>query len=172
MADETQGQAPGSDEAQAQDAGQKQEQQQFDAAYVQQLRDEAAKWRTQFREVQTQVKELTGKAGDSEKLGERLKALEAELAQKTAAAETATKQAQLIRLATKAGVDPDVAALLDLSKVNLEDEAKALEVLAKFAKPATGQQVKPGAVGATGLTDAELRQRYFGGQQKSSIFGG
>ena len=69
-------------------------------------------------------------------------------------------------------IEKDVAALLDLSKVNLEDEAKALEVLAKFAKPATGQQVKPGAVGATGLTDAELRQRYFGGQQKSSIFGG
>ena len=171
MADETtQGQAPGSDEAQAQDAGQKQEQ--FDAAYVKQLRDEAAEWRVKYKEMQAQVKELTGKAGDTAQLSERLKALEAEVAQKAAAAETATRQAQLIRLASKAGVDPDTAALLDLSKLNLEDEKAALEVLARFAKPASGAQVKPGAVGATGLTDAELRQRYFGGQQKSSIFGG
>jgi hypothetical protein len=173
MADEQQGQAPGSEQqdGQAQDAGSKQ-QEQFDAAYVQQLRDEAAKWRTQFREVQTQVKELSGKAGDSEKLSERLKALEAELAQKTAAAEAATKQAQLVRLATKAGVDPDVAALLDLSKVPVEDEKAALEVLSKLAKPGGGAQVKPGAVGATGMTDAELRERYFGGKRSSNIFGG
>lgn len=173
MADEQQGQAPGSEQqaGQAQDAGQ-QAVETFDAAYVQQLRDEAAKWRTQFREVQAQVKELSGKAGDSEKLSERLAALEAELAQKSAAAESAVKQTQLLRLASKAGVDPDTAALLDLSKLNLDDEKAALEVLAKFAKPGSGTPVKPGAVGATGMTEAELRARYFGGRQSSAIFGG
>lgn len=174
MADEQQaGQAPGSEQqaGQAQDAG-KQPAETFDAAYVQQLRDEAAKWRTQFREVQAQVKELSGKAGDSEKLTERLTALEAELAQKSAAAEAAAKQTQLLRLATKAGVDPDVAALLDLSKVNLDDEKAALDVLSKLAKPGAGAQVKPGAVGATGMSEAELRARYFGGRQSSAIFGG
>jgi hypothetical protein len=168
VGDELQGQAPSENtETQPQDGGVEK----FDAAYVKQLRDEAAEWRVKFKETQTQLKDLTAKSTDATQLTERLTALEAELAQKAAAADAATKQAQLLRLASKAGVDPDVAALLDLGKLNLEDEAKALEVLGKFAVKPSGQQVKPGAAGAS-ETDAELRQRYFGGQTKSRIFGG
>ena len=169
VADETQGQAPSGTSSQPQDGGQ---QQQFDAAYVKQLRDEAAEWRVKFKETQTQLKDLAAKSTDATQLTERLTALEAELAQKAAAADAATKQAQLLRLASKAGVDPDVAALLDIGKLNLDDEAKALEVLGKFAIKNNGQQVKPGGATVGGETEADPRKRYFGGQSRPTIFGG
>lgn len=165
---ETPGQAPSDAGAQPQDGGAEK----FDAAYVKQLRDEAAEWRVKFKETQTQLKDLTAKSTDATQLTERLAALEAELAQKAAAADAATKQAQLLRLASKAGVDPDVAALLDLGKLNLDDEKAALDVLAKFADRPSSRQVKPGATGAGTETDDELRKRFFGGQSRTTIFGG
>ena len=78
-----------------------------------------------------------------------------------------------MRLAAKAGVDPDVAALLDLSKLDLSDEKKALETLARLkGTSASASQARPGAA-AGGASDDELRARFFGtGRQKSSIFGG
>lgn len=166
--EDTQGQAPSDAGAQPQDGGGEK----FDAAYVKQLRDEAAEWRVKFKETQAQLKDLTAKSSDAAQLTERLSALEAELTQKAATAEAATKQAQLLRLASKAGLDPDVAMLLDIGKLNLDDEAKALEVLGKFAGKSSGQQVKPGAAGAGNETADELRKRYFGGQSKTMLFGG
>jgi hypothetical protein len=165
---ETPGPAPSDAGTQPQDGGAEK----FDAAYVKQLREEAAEWRVKFKETQTQLKDLTAKSTDATQLTERLTALEAELAQKAAAAEAATKQAQLLRLASKAGLDPDVAMLLDIGKLNLEDEKAALDVLSKFATKSRGQQVRPGAAGAGSETEAELRKRYFGGQSKTTIFGG
>jgi predicted nucleic acid-binding Zn-ribbon protein len=147
------------------------------------LSEEAAKWRVKARELEAQLKQLQPKAEqydqlqesqktEAQKLAERIAALEAEVQAKDAAAAKAASEAQLLRLATKAGVDPDVAALLDLSKIDISDEKAALETLSKFARPsANGAQVKPGAVGATGMTDADLRNRYFGAS-KTTIFGG
>ncbi len=176
--EDTQGQAPSDAGTQPQDGGDK-----FDAKYVEELRAENAKWRSQLRDTQSQLKELQPKAAQfdqlqesqktaEQKLQERLSALEADLASKAAEAERAQKQAQLTRLATKAGVDPDIIDLLDLGKLDLTDEKKALEVLGRFAKTAAGAQVKPGAGAATGETADELRKRYFGGQSKTMIFGG
>lgn len=179
MADETLGQAPSDTTTQQpQDgAGEK-----FDAKYVEELRAEAAKYRTQLRDTQTQLKELQPKAQQFEelqeaqktqeqKLQERLAALEADLAAKAAEAQRAQQMTQLTRLATKAGVDPDIVELLDLGKLDLTDEKKALEVLGRFARAASGAQVKPGGESG-GETEAELRARYFGGRSKSMIFGG
>ncbi len=147
------------------------------------LTAEAAKWRVRVRDLEAQLTALKPKAEqfdqlqesqktEAQKLTDRIAALEADLQTKATAADRATKEAQLIRIATKAGVDPDVASLLDLSKIDLSDEKAAIEVLSKFAKPtANSAQVKPGAVGATGLTEAELHARYFGGS-KPMIFGG
>ena len=145
----------------------------FDAEYVAELRDEAAKWRTQLRETQAQVKDLAAKAGSNEELATKLAALEADLATKAAAAETAQREAQLYRLASKAGVDPDVAALLDASKLDLSNEAETLEKLGKLAAAQTAQkQVKPNTMGGTGMTEDELRDRYFGKRSQTNIFGG
>lgn len=179
MADETLGQAPSDAGTQPQDgAGEK-----FDAKYVEELRQEAAKYRTQLRDTQTQLKELQPKAQQFEqlqeaqktqeqKLQERLAALEADLAAKAAEAEQAQKRAQVTRLASKAGVDPDIVELLDIGKLDLTDEKKAMEVLGRFARTASGTQVNPDGTSAGGETDAELRARFFGGQSKTRIFGG
>lgn len=178
MADETQGQAPSDNQGQPQDGAPET----FDAKYVEGLRAEAAKYRTQLRETQTQLKELQPKAQQfdqlqeaqktqEQKLQERLAALEADLAAKAAEAEAAQKRTQLTRLATKAGVDPDLVELLDLGKLDLTDEKKVLEVLGRFARVAGGAQVKPG--GESGKeTEAEMRARFFGGRSQTMIFGG
>lgn len=179
VADETQGQAPGDTTAQQPQDGAGE---QFDAKYVEELRQEAAKYRTQLRETQGQLKELQPKAQQydqlqeaqktqEQKLQERLAALEADLAAKAADAERAQKQAQLVRLATKAGVDPDVVDLLDLGKLDLTDEKKTMEVLGRFARTVAGAQVKPGGESG-GETEADMRARFFGGKSKSMIFGG
>lgn len=148
----------------------------------QKLSEENAKWRLKVRDLEAQLQQLQPKAAkfdeqqesqksEQQKLQERLAALEADLARSKAAADVAQKQAQLTRLATKAGVDPDVIDLLDLSKLDLTDETKAIQVLGRFAKTAAGAQVKPGGA-ATGDTEAELRKQFFGGQSKTMIFGG
>lgn len=149
----------------------------------QKLSDENARWRLKVRDLEAQLKDLQPKAekfdqqqesqkSEQQKLQERLAALEADLASSKADAERAKQQTHLVRLATQAGVDPEVVDLLDLSKLDLSDDAKALQVLSRFAKTAAGSQVKPGAAAATGETDAELRKRYFGGQSQTRIFGG
>ena len=134
---------------------------------------EAAKWRVQFRETEAALKAMQAQAGDNKALGDQLAKLQADLAAKGAEAEAAQKLAYAMRVAAKAGVDPDIVAMLDLSKID-PDEKKASEQLAKLAGAGRGAQVKPGAINNNGDTDAELRQMFFGhgGPRKSSIFGG
>lgn len=160
--------------------------QQFSADYVRKLRDEAAKWRTQLREVQAQLKELQPKAvefeklqeerkTEAERLAERLAALESDLQQKQQEAEAAQAQARLIRLAAQAGVDVEVASLLDISKLNLEDEEATLAILRKLGRGITaGGMANPGRTGANAQpTEEELRSFYFGGgRNRPTIFGG
>jgi hypothetical protein len=165
------GQAPAAADAKAQAADAPKT---YDEKTVTDLRDEAAKWRTQLRETQAALKELQGAAGDNKALNEKLAALEAQVAEKAAAAERASKEAQVMRLAARAGVDPDVAALLDLGKLDLSDEKKALETLGKLkGASVAASQARPGGIAGGSVTDDELRARFFGtGRQKGSIFGG
>lgn len=142
----------------------------FSAEYVQDLREEAKTYRQQLRQAQDAIKELTGKAGESGELAEKLAELQAQLTAQAAAVEAAQKAAQLTRLAAKAGVDPDLAAMLDLSKIDLADEKKALEVLSKIGG-GKGAQARPGIAGNGTPTDAEMRALVYGGR-KPGIFGG
>lgn len=148
----------------------------FDEKYVSELREEAAGYRKQLRDAQAAIKELQAQAGAGAQLSEKLAGLEAQLAAAAAQAEAAQKQAQLTRLAVKAGVDPDVAALIDLSKVDLADEEGTLKTLGKLRAAGSGTQARPGTIGNTGMTDDELRARYGLGQSgargKSPMFGG
>jgi hypothetical protein len=83
---------------------------------------------------------------------------------------------QVTRLATRAGVDLDLVPFLDLSKLDLADEAKALEVLGKLAtaRSTANGASNPGRSGAAGMSDAEKRAFYFdgGARNKTTIFGG
>lgn len=142
----------------------------FSADFVQDLRREAANYRTQLRDAQAALKKLQDGQANVEELRAQLAALETSLAEKTAAADKATREATVLRLAP--GIDPDVLNLLDLSKLDLSDEAKARATLARLAAPAQTTQAKPGSVGNTGLTEAELRERYWGSSgRKATIFG-
>lgn len=154
-----------------------------DAAQTEKLSQEAAKWRTKFRELEAQLKDVAPKAQqydqlqeaqktEAQKVADQLAALQAQVTEATAQAQAAQAQAKLMALAARVGVDPDVANLLDISKIDLTDEAKATQQLQRFAKPSNGTQVKPGdTIG--GMTEDDLRKHYFGGgRSKTTIFGG
>ncbi len=85
-----------------------------DSKQDERLTAEAAKWRVKARDLEAQLNELKPKAQqydqlqesqktEAQKLADRIAALEAELQTKAMAADKATAEAQLIRLATKAG---------------------------------------------------------------------
>lgn len=154
------------------------------------LRQEAKKYRLQLRETQKQVKTLQPAAdklaeldeaskGESEKMAERLVALEGQLSKATASAERATNERRLTVLATKAGVAADVLQFLDVSKFDLEDEEatiKALSALVPVAQSNSGASSNPARsqpggdakVGYDGLTSEEWMK---GAGRKSYIFG-
>ena len=159
----------------------------FDAAYVAKLRQEAAKYRTQLREAEGKVKDLTPKAEqldqlteaqktESQKMADQLAKLTAQLDRSVAEADMATKRAALVKLAVRAGADPDIADLLDLSRVDLSNEEATMAIFAKLVpagRAAGGNAANPARTGANATeTDTELRDRFFGGGQKSKIFGG
>lgn len=157
-------------------------------AEIKALRAEAAKYRVERNEAQSRIKELEPAAqklteleeaqkSEEQKLREKLERLEAEKQAAEQAAELARRESSFARLAAKAGVDPEIAALLDISKFNLSDEAAALETLSKL-KPiakSIGGPSNPAQNGASNKqTDDELRYMMFGGgrSQANNIFKG
>lgn len=156
-------------------------------AEIAKLRAENAKWRTQLRDTEGKLKEIEPAAqklaeieeaakSEEQKLREQLEALKAEKLKAQAAAELANKQAKLIAVAAKAGVSPDVVELLDITKLDLENEEATINTLKKLA-PAKltggGASNPPGEQNGT-ITDGDLRNLYFGGGRgpKNLIFGG
>ena len=98
-------------------------------AEIKKLREEAAKWRVQYRDAEKQVKELSPAAkrlqeleesqkSEEQKLRDKIATMEAATKQAEANAERANKEAKLIKIAASAGVSPDLAALLDISKLD------------------------------------------------------
>lgn len=152
-------------------------------AEMKKLRDEAAKWRTSYRAEQEKVKQLTpaaeqlaaleeAKKSDVDKLREQMLKLEAQATAATQAAEMADKRVKLLKVATKANISPELADLLDLSKLDLEDEAGTLEMLKKLApqQTANGGGASNPANAANGvLSPAEW---YAKRGAKTTIFGG
>ena len=150
------------------------------------LRAEAAKWRTQFRDAQKQVKEYEPLAkkysdleeankGEAEKLAERLAALEGQLSQAQAQATRADNERKLTVLATKAGVPADMLNYLDVTKFDLEDEEAtvlALSALVPVRQTNSGTSSNPARTnaGADGMT-AEEWYKDRTGQKPTGIFG-
>jgi hypothetical protein len=148
------------------------EAQTYSADYVKTLREEAKESRLQNKKLSTELESLKVAVGDNSALKAKIDEMTSNLAKAQAEAESASKRADLVRLAAKAGVPVDVAELIDLSKIDLKDEAKALEKLGKLAAPASkANPARPGTFMNTGLTDSELRQEIYGGRA-NSIFGG
>jgi predicted RNase H-like nuclease (RuvC/YqgF family) len=153
-------------------------------AQVEKLRKEAAKWRTQLREAQSQIETLAPLADEyqkqqeaqkteAEKAAQRIAELEKTMAEKETQAAQAAAQVELLRMASKAGVDPDVASLLDLSKLDLDDEAATIETLQKLAPAArAGSAANPGRGHSTPEdSEASIREWYANRGTSTSMFG-
>lgn len=154
------------------------------AKELERARREAATYRTKLRETESQLKELQplveqfraaqdAQKTDAQKAIERAAELERRLAEKEAAAAAAQRQAALTKLATKAGVDPDLVEYLDTSRLDLDDEKATLAVLAKLATRAPAAGSNPSREQSGKPTADELRAELFGNRRgRPSIFGG
>jgi predicted RNase H-like nuclease (RuvC/YqgF family) len=152
------------------------------------LSRENQKWRTQLRETQAQLKELQPLAEqfkatqeaqktEAQKLADQLAEATRKAQESDNAAQRAVREAKAIRLMTKAGVDPDLLDIIDLNKLDLDNEEEALKQLAKLpsasAKQTANSASNPGRTGAAGADEAELRRIFFGGgRNQPTIFGG
>lgn len=155
----------------------------FSADYVQKLRQEAAAYRTQLRDVQAQLGEVQPLAEqykqaqqaqktEAERMAEQLATFQAQLDAAQKEADTARKQARLTTLATQAGVSADVLPFLSITAFDLDDEEATVSALRKLAAPrASGGPVSNPANGAKAETPQERRARLFGGAQPLYIFG-
>lgn len=157
-------------------------------AEIKKLREEAAKWRTQFRDAEKQVKELSPAAKRLAELEEAQKTEEQKLREKIAAMENATKEAEykadlankrakLTSLSAKAGINPDLAALLDINQIDFDDESALIETLKQFApsKPPIngGGASNPANSDNTEPSEKELVANYFRPAGRNiTLFGG
>lgn len=150
---------------------------------IAELRQEAAKWRSQLRDAQGKLQEYQplveeyqqkkeADKSEAEKLAERLAALEGQLNQAKQQAEIAQKERALTVLATKQGVPADMLQYLDVNKFNLEDEESVLEALSKLVpakQPSSGGKTNPARTNENGqLTPAEW---YANRNQRNYMFG-
>lgn len=151
-------------------------------------RKEAAKYRVERNELRTKVADIEPKAqrlidlenaqkSEFDKQAERLAAMQTELETARATATRAANESRFYRLAAAAGVDLDHAALLDLSKFNLDDEAETIKRLTSFAKappPPSGGKPSVPAANGNEPTEKDLIQQYFrpAGRGVAKIFGG
>lgn len=155
-----------------------------EAKELERARREAANYRTKLRESEERLKELSPLAEqyraaqdaqktEAQKLAEQLQTLQSKLAEQERAAAQAQKLATLTRLATKAGVDPDLVEFLDVSKLDLADEKAIGAVFAKLGSKSGVSASNPGRGGTGGETDEEMRRYYLGGERgRTTIFGG
>jgi chromosome segregation ATPase len=155
-------------------------------AMVAELRQEAAARRMKAKELEAQLNEVRPLAeqyqklqeaqkGETERMAEKLAALEAKLKQAETQAEYNAKRQKLTLLASKSNVSADVISLLNLEAFNLDDEAATLEALAKLAPSPSAPSNAPTNAARNkggGISDGELRAWLFGNKQAGGIFGG
>lgn len=127
----------------------------FSAEYVKKLRDEAAKYRNEAKELRPAAERLK-ELEDSQKSEIEKATARAEAAEQALAAATLDRDRMTVALAK--GLDPDLAPLLSgATKEDIEKQAELLTSrLSTTAKPAP-KSLKSGATGADsgGLTPKE-----------------
>jgi len=151
---------------------------------LEKARGEAADRRVKLRDVEAQLKELQPLATEyqaqqeaqktaEQKLRDELEALKVDQQKALAAVELAQNQTKLATLAAKAGVDADLVALLDISKLDLEDEEATLNTLKKLitTRSTGGGSSNPADTNRGGV---ESPADWFKAQtgRRSTIFGG
>lgn len=150
---------------------------------LEKARGEAAERRVKLREVESQLKELQPLAeqfrqqteaqkSEEQKLRDQLEAMKAQTETAVAAAEQAKKEAKLTTLASKAGVDADLVALLDLSKLDLDDEEATLNTLKKLitTRSTGGGSSNPEDKSGGIESPADWYKNHTG--RRTSLFGG
>lgn len=156
------------------------------AEELKKVRAEAAKHRTEKQALAAQVADLAPKAQrlqeaedaqktEAQRLADSMAKMQAELQAAQQRAALAEKAAAFTRLAAKAGVQAEVADMLDLSKFDLGNEAEVIEKLQKLAPtqpPAPAG--KPSAPGGAKADAPAAAASYFrrAGQGVERIFGG
>ena len=155
------------------------------ASELERARREAANYRTKLRDLEGKWKEAEpvlakfkeledAQKSEAQKQADRIAQLEKQAADATASAQAAQRQAKLTVLATKANVDPELIALIDIAKLDLDDEAGTIKTLGKLAvgRQGGGSASNPGRDGGGGgKSDAELRQEIFGNRRTGTLFG-
>lgn len=175
-------QAAGTATAANAQAGQESGQEQFDAAYVKQLRAEAAENRRKLRDLETAAKVAEdAKLSETERTTRRLAELERQQTDWQRERQELTTRYAIERQAAQLGiVDPDAAyRLLDLASIEYDEDGKpkdvekALQALLKqrpylagqqgaasagaMTNPATGRN----AAGAGAFTKSQIADRAF-----------
>lgn len=164
----------------------------FSEEYVNDLRKENAKWRTQVRDFEARLAKFEQVEAERQELTLKEQAKFEELAQKYAQerdalrAELQKRELDLLRsrIATEYALPPALAArLVGDSEDALRADAESLKGLipapAPAAQPPTPAQATrphttttPIPTGTTGETDAQRRARLFGGNlADSALFG-
>lgn len=168
---------------QAPDADAKSEAKTFSEDYVNDLRKENAKWRTQVRDFEARLAKFEQVEAERQELTLKEQAKFEELAQKYAQerdalrAELAKRELDLLRgrIATEYALPPALAArLVGSSEDELRADAESLKGLIPAAPtpaaqpPTPAQATRPTTTttpiptGTTGETDAQRRARLFG----------
>lgn len=158
------------------------------AAEIAKLRKESAKRRTDNKALKSELDAMKEKAEkydalqtetqtEAEKLKAQVAQLENEKRQAKLEAEQARQEATFIRVASKAQMDPELAALIDIAKIDLSNEDSAVKLLKKWSKASVtgGGPSNPERVAeSTKLSEDELRARYFSpaGRGIQKMFGG
>jgi len=132
------------------------------------VRAEAAKYRTELNEKTAEIDALKplaeqaaklaeeektkndAKKTEMERMAEQMEALQSQVTASQQAAEAMTRLNAITKLAHSAHVPDDVLEMLDLSKIDVADPETAVKQLAVFAKPAgnipsVNQEKKNGA---------------------------
>lgn len=146
----------------------------FDAAYVEELRREAATYRTKLREAQTALKERE-EAGLSEtdKLRKQLEAVAQQATAQRQALRAERARVAVMTEATAQGLDPALAAeLLTPDKLEYDDDDRpkgirqALKSLAErfpALQPSQARSANPARGAQAAETDEARRRRIYGG---------
>lgn len=150
-----------------------------DPTIISKLRDEIKGLKAQVKSAEpvlAKYKELEdAQKSEAQKLAEAVTAAERKAAEKEVALERAVNEAKLTRLMAKAGVDLDVLDLIDISKLDLNDEEGTLKKLNKVAARTTANGASnPARSGVAGDSREQMLDQYFGtgGRSKTTIFGG
>lgn len=188
MPNELEGQEPEVEETVDNDgAGSQDELPEWAQQELAKVRAEAAERRVKLKEREKQIAELKKKAKkldeieesemtEAQRLQKELEQLQAANEARERELETVRMETKLLKIASSLGIDPEVVTLLDVSKLDLDDEkavAEKLKLLVPAKQNNGGGPSNPSTEGNSPFSEEALQERFFSGRQgRSPVFGG